>query len=365
MNNAFQLLITLAGVTLLFGCAQANGTMEAAARHALRLCRGHAVLLPPAFFLLAAVLAMVGPGAILSTALVAPFAMSTGARAGVAPFLIALMVGNGANAGNLSPFSTVGAIVVALMTRAGLGGHEFRVWFFHAAAHIAVALFAYLCFGGLKLFRQERAEAPPVPPRLDRRQIVTLAITGLWIGGVIALRLPLGWSALAAASVVLLLRLASAREAVRRMPWKIIALVVSISTAVGFLERAGGLDWFQDLFAKLATAQSVHAVIAFLTGVISAYSSTSGVVLPAFLPLAPGLAERLPGVDPLALSISINIGSALVDVSPLSTLGALCIAAAPKDADTRALFRNLMLWGLSMAFVGAGICYFASPLFEA
>jgi hypothetical protein len=153
MSSALQLLITLAGVTLLFGCAQANGTMEAAARHALRLCRGHAVLLPPAFFLLAAVLAMVGPGAILSTALVAPFAMSTGVRAGVPPFLIALMVGNGANAGNLSPFSTVGAIVVSLMARAGLGGHEFRVWFFHAAAHIAVASFAYVCFGGLKLFR--------------------------------------------------------------------------------------------------------------------------------------------------------------------------------------------------------------------
>jgi di/tricarboxylate transporter len=358
-------LITLAGVTLLFGCAQANGTMEAAARQALRLCRGHAVLLPPAFFFLAALLAMVGPGAILSTALVAPFAMSTGVRAGVPPLLIALMVGNGANAGNLSPFSTVGAIVTALMSRVGLGGHEFRIWFFHAAAHVAVGLFAYVCFGGLKLFRQKRAEGLPQPPPMERRHLATLAVTGLWIGSVIGFRWPLGWSALGAAAVLLLLRVAPLREAIRRMPWKIIALVVSISTAVSFLEQAGGLDWFQDLLARLATPESVHGVIAFLTGVISAYSSTSGVVLPAFLPLAPGLAERLPGVDPLALSISINIGSALVDVSPLSTLGALCIAAAPKGVNTRALFRNLMLWGLSMSAVGAAICYFASPLFAA
>ncbi|MDX2152879.1 MAG: hypothetical protein SFV54_19200 [Bryobacteraceae bacterium] len=51
---AFQLFVTLAGVTLLFGCAQANGTMEGAARHALRLCTGRAVLLPLAFFLMAA-----------------------------------------------------------------------------------------------------------------------------------------------------------------------------------------------------------------------------------------------------------------------------------------------------------------------
>ena len=90
---------------------------------------------------------------------------------------------------------------------------------------------------------------------------------------------------------------------------------------------------------------------------ISAYSSTSAVVLPAFLPLAPGLAARLPGVDPLALSITINIGSSLVDVSPLSTLGALCIAAAPATADARVLYRNLMLWGFAMVPAGALICF--------
>jgi hypothetical protein len=363
LNNALQLLVTLTGVTLLFGCAQANGTMEGAAKQALRLCRGQAVLLPPMFFLLAAVLAMVGPGAILSTALIAPFAMSTGTRAGVPPFLIALMVGNGANAGNLSPFSTVGVIVNGLMARVGLGGHELRVWFFHAAAHITVAVVAYMLFGGLGLWRQGRGEVPPAPPRMEPHHMLTLAITTGWIASVVFLRWPLGWSAFGAAAVLMLLRLASAREAIRRMPWKIIALVVGISTAVGLLEQAGGLAWFQDLLAHVSTPRSVHGMVAFLTGAISAYSSTSGVVLPAFLPLAPGLAERLPGVDPLALSITIVIGSALVDVSPLSTLGALCIAAAPPQVNAARLFRNLMIWGAAMAFVGAALCYFGAPVF--
>ena len=35
--------------------------------------------------------------------------------------------------------------------------------------------------------------------------------------------------------------------------------------------------------------------VAFVTGLISVYSSTSGVVLPAFLPTIPGLVERLGG----------------------------------------------------------------------
>jgi di/tricarboxylate transporter len=362
VSSALQLLITLVGVTLLFGCAQANGSIEGAARHALRLCHGRAVLLPPAFFLLAACLAMVGPGAILSTALVAPFAMNAGTRAGVPAFLIALMVANGANAGNLSPFSTVGVVVNGLMTRMGMGGHELRIWFFHGAAHVVVAAAAFLLFGGLRLSGRLEGEELVVP-RMRGRHVITLAVTAVWILGVLFLGLPLGWTAFAAAGILLALRVANVRDVFRHIPWRLIALVVSISTGVAFLEKAGGLNWFQDFAARVATPQSIHGVMAFLTGTISAYSSTSGVVLPAFLPLTPGLAERLPGVDPVALAITVNIGSALVDVSPLSTLGALCIAAAPPNSDT-ALFRKLLLWGLSMTFAGAVICYWASPLFS-
>ena len=98
-------------------------------------------------------------------------------------------------------------------------------------------------------------------------------------------------------------------------------------------------------------------VTAFSTGFISIYSSTSGVVLPAFLPTVPGLAEQLIGVQPLAIASSMNIGGHLVDVSPLSTLGALCMAAAPSSEDSRKLFNQLMAWGLSMTVVGGLVCY--------
>lgn len=367
MNAALQLLITLTGVTLLFGCAEANGTTDRVIRKALRLTGGRARLLPPMFFVLAAAAAMVGPGAILSTAFIAPFAMNAGLRAGLSPFLIALMVCNGANAGNMSPFSTVGAIASGLMTQAGLGGHEFRVWFFHGAAHVLVAVAAYVLFGGREVNQVVVTAADQTAQpgtELDRRHIITVCVTAAWIAAVILFRVPLGWSALAAASLLLLTRVASLRAALARMPWKVIALVVGISTAIGFAEKAGGLEWLKDTVASISTARSVHAVLAFITGVISAYSSTSGVVLPAFLPLAPSIAARVPGTDPLALSITTVIGSALVDVSPLSTLGALCVAATPPEHGPGALFRKLLLWGLSMTVVGALFCYLASPLFS-
>jgi hypothetical protein len=102
----------------------------------------------------------------------------------------------------------------------------------------------------------------------------------------------------------------------------------------------------------------VTGVVAFLTGVVSVYSSTSGVVLPAFLPIVPGLAAQMPGASALGIAMSMNIGGHLVDMSPLSTLGALCMAGAPPD-ETRPLFNKLLAWGLSMTVVGAVLCYLA------
>jgi hypothetical protein len=73
--------------------------------------------------------------------------------------------------------------------------------------------------------------------------------------------------------------------------------------------------------------------------------------------MIPGLIQKLSGGNALALADSVNVGAHLVDVSPLSTLGALCLAHAAKEVDTRILYRQLLAWGLSMAVVGALYCY--------
>jgi hypothetical protein len=123
------------------------------------------------------------------------------------------------------------------------------------------------------------------------------------------------------------------------------------------------MEMFTTLLSRLASPDTIYGVMAFVTGAISTYSSTSGVVLPTFLPTVPGVIENLGGGNPLALSLSINVGASLVDVSPLSTLGALCVAAVADGAEGRRLFRQLLIWGVSMTLVGALLSQFlAVPL---
>jgi Na+/H+ antiporter NhaC len=134
-------------------------------------------------------------------------------------------------------------------------------------------------------------------------------------------------------------------------------MMSGVTVLIALMEDTGGLDLFTAALARLATPQTITGVIAFVTGLISVYSSTSGVVLPAFLPTIPGLIERLGGGDPLAIAASMNIGAHLVDLSPLSTTGALCIAAVASGESIRSVFNKLLIWGLSMTIVGGILCY--------
>ena len=352
------LFITLTGVTLLFAVAKANGTLELLARRAARLVRGHVALLPILFFALAFALSAIGPGAIASVALVAPLAMPTGARAGISNLLTAIMVGTGANAGNLSPISTTGAMVATMMNRLTLGGNEWRFFAAMFVAHVAAAALAYMLFGGWRLLRGGAIAvvAREAIEPLGRRHWTTIGVTLVWILAVVVLRAHVGLAAFAAATTLIILRVADERETIRGVPFDVILMVCGVSMLIALLERTGGLALFTRLLAGLASPVTLPGVIAFVTGLISTYSSTIGVVLPTFIPMSPSLVQQVGGGNAVTVAVAITVGASLVDVSPLSTLGALCVGSVTDPEASRRLFRQLLIWGLSMCVAGALFC---------
>ncbi len=355
-----QLFLTLTGVTLLFSLAQSNGTLDRITHHAVRVCRGNRGVIPVMFFVLGAALSSMGPGNISTAALLAPLAMATAAQSGIPLFLMAIMVGNGANSGALSPFAPTGIIVNGLMARNGLQGLEVQTYLYNLAAHAMVAFAGYALFGGLKLFGEGRVAAPALEDGSDgafkRRHWITIGVIATLILSVIFAQINVGMGAFVGAVILVLSHSADDGEAVKRMPWRVIVMVCGVTVLIALVERAQGIDLLVSLVAKVSSPNTVTFVVALLTALVSVYSSTSGVVLPAFLPMVPGLAAALPGASALAIASSMNIGGHLVDVSPLSTIGALCLAGAPTDA-SRLLFNKLLAWGLSMSVIGALLCY--------
>jgi Na+/H+ antiporter NhaD/arsenite permease-like protein len=377
-----DLFLTLVGVTLLFSQAKVNGTLDRVAHAGVRACRGNRGVMPIMFFTLALGLSSIGAGNIASAALVAPMAMAVAGRARIPAFLMTIMVAHGAIAGALSPFAPTGIIADLLLTRIGISGYRWHAYLNNLYANTAVAMAGYLIFGGWRLFSRGSIEgkdgassdssdrvgpAVAVGPDedssitraepLEPRHRVTLAFIAILIIGVIGFNVHVGMGAFAAAAVLTLLRMADEREAIRAMPWSVILMVCGVSVLTNLLERTGGIDLFTVLIARLSTQRSVTGVVAFVTGLISVYSSTSGVVLPTFLPTIPKLVTHLGGGDPRAIATAMIVGGHLVDCSPLSTIGALCVACASPFEDRRALFNKVLAWGLSMSIVGAGLCY--------
>lgn len=362
-----ELFLTLVGVTLLFAQAQANGTLERLALRAVRACRGSVALLPLTYFLLALGLATIGAGNIAAAALIAPMAMATAGRLGIPAALMAVVVAHGAIAGALSPFSPTGLIAAGLMERIGLAGHEWPTYLTNLAANTMMGAAAYGLLGGRALLRRggktglvEAAtdgEVPAADPPFERAHRVTLALVAALIVGAVAFKVHVGLGAFAAAALLSALRMGDDREAFRTVPWSVILLVCGVTVLTTLMEKTGGIDLFTSLLVRLSNTQTITGIIAFASAVLSVYSSTSGVVLPALLPGIPALVRKLGGGDPLAIAYAINIGGHLVDVSPLSTIGALCVASISPHEDRRRVFNIVLAWGLAMAVVAGLLCY--------
>jgi Na+/H+ antiporter NhaD/arsenite permease-like protein len=355
------MFIVLVGVTYLFGLAKHNGTLERLAQVAIGLIKGNALAAPWLFFILAAILSTIGAGNIGAVALLAPVAMTIAWETGVGAFLMTIALICGANAGTFSPFALTGLIANGLIAKQGLTMNPWsQVYLPNLVAQTFLALLCYaLFFVRIKHSRRHaplEIKTPPLNVALTFHQQLTLGAILLLIVCTVFLKTDIGFLSILLACGLALIHVRDGHEAIKHIPWDIILMVCGVNMLIGILEMLGGLGLFTDLIAKVSTPYTVTAVIAFITGIISAFSSSSGVVLPTFIPLVPELIEKIGGGNAVAIISSINVGAHLVDISPLSSLGALCVASAIHK-DKEKLFRQLLGFGLMMALAGSVICF--------
>jgi di/tricarboxylate transporter len=357
-----SLFLMLAGVTYLFALAQVNGTLEKITKYAIKSVRGKVGLLPIVLFFLAFILSSIGPGHISISALLAAPAMLLAEEVGIPPLLMALVVGNGAQAGAMSPIAPTGIIAQGILEKMGVTGFGFTLWMNMLVTHVAASALAYFLFGGLKLWKikdQGKLESLlniEVEP-FNKQQITTLVGVAALILGVVVFKLDVGLGAFGIGAILSLLKVADESKAIKAMPWNTILMVTGVTVLVSLMSKIGGMDLFADIMAKFSTPFTATLVIGFIAAIISAYASTSGVILPAFLPMAPLLLTKIGGGSLLALISTIVVAGHLTDMSPLSTTGAVFIAQAGEKTDKSKIFRDMMIWGLSMSVVGAVISW--------
>ena len=379
--NAFplSLFMILVGVTFLFGMAQTNGTMEKLTAYSIRACKGNTALVPIIIYILATFITTIGPGNIAGCALMAPVAMAIASKVKMPAFLMTLLVVGACNGAAFSPFAPTGiisnGIIAKVAPELGIPADYLNTlaWKIHFNSTIAqgfVNIGGFFVMGGLKWMREQKGaaldidELAPKPEPFNAAQKTTLLLVAILIILVVVPGLPgvkgtlpktitnmlsnVGSISFVLSIVLMLTGYGDSKAAVKVMPWSVIMMVCGVSVLIDVMDKAGGLNFLVEVMASVAGPTTICFWTAFVPAVISAYSSSSGVVMPMFLPMTPGLVE-LTGGDPIAIISAIDVGSHLVDTSPLSTLGALCIASAGEEEDKGVLFRKLLIWGLSMS----------------
>ncbi|MHC1757999.1 MAG: SLC13 family permease [Negativicutes bacterium] len=385
-----SLFMILVGVTFLFGMAQTNGTMEKLTAYSVRVCKGNTAIVPLIIFLLTTFVTTIGPGNIAGCALMAPIAMAIATRVGMPAFLMTLVVVGASNGAAFSPFAPTGIISNGIIAKIAPSMPELTkqmsldalAWKIHFNSEVAqgiVNIGGFFLLGGWAWIQKQRGttididELAPKPEPFDKHQVLTLSMIALLIVLVVVPGLPgmkamlpkaflnmlsnVGSVAFILSCVLMLAGSGDSKKAVKVMPWFVIMMVCGVTVLIEVMDKSGGLKALVKIIGAVSNPVTVNAWLGLITGVISAYSSSSGVVMPMFLPMVPGLIKEIGGGNPIALISSINIGAHLVDSSPLSTLGALCIACAGDHEDKAKLFRNLLIWGLSMSVVGAFVCW--------
>ncbi|WP_326627687.1 hypothetical protein OIE67_32670 [Nonomuraea fuscirosea] len=394
-----SLFVILVGVTLLFAIATNNGTVDWLVRAAVHLVRGRLAAIPPVVFVISALLTAVGAPAPAVAAILAPIAFGFAAEYRIHAMLIGLMVAHGTQAGAFSPISVLGGIVNGVTADANLPGNNLVLFLASFAFNAAAAVVVFFVFGGRELLRRGTLESLPGAPapsgaissgavssgaassvagpdgdetsgasggggvttattrdtttggglRLTPHQALTLTgIVALCVA-VLVFKLDVGLTAVTVAVVLSLTSPKTNKGAVERVAWPTVLLICGVVTYVGVLQEIGTVDYVGSAVAAIGIPLLVALLICYVGGVVSAFASTVG-ILGALVPLAVPLLSQ-GSLGPIAMIAALSVSSAIVDVSPFSTTGALLVANVRGMARDD-FYRKLLAYGAVIVLVG-------------
>ena len=388
-----DIMILLAGVTYFFAIAQENGTVDKIIDWALERVGSSAVLLPAVFFVITGCIAAMG--APLAGLVMMPVGMQVARKYGVDYALMGLAICFAIGAGGFAPTSLYGIVTYSTAHDAGIDLSPFLLFGIAVAVYLVMLVVAYFMYGR-SLFSKttvsaaEHASVGSAQSTISRGsasassvafgeddedealfdssttdeagesspftfvQILTVIFMVGLIGSVVVLAAlgqepDIGLLCFMFGAILALVDPKTGKAAIPKIDWPTVLLVGGIITFVGVLQNMGAVDLLGEGAESIGSPLIAAFVLCIVGGLVSAFASTTG-ILAALVPLAlPLIAAG--GVPGWALIAALGVCSAVVDVSPFSTLGATVVATAPVEDKPR-LTRILVKFGMSMVVIG-------------
>lgn len=386
----------IVGITLLFGIARVNGTVDLIVSGALKLVRGKRWAIVWLMFVLGA--GLMTMGSVLAVGMLAPIAMPIAKRYKIDPLLMGMMISHGVLGAAFSPITVYGAFTNGWLQSAGLPTNPLALYLIPLGLSFVLALALFLVRGrdllksdgqvididdftgsgagpttptsdprggtlvGASTSSQQGVTArsgagpmvvttgptKPGPDRLEEIEatsftpirILTLIGMGALLIGSAVFQLDVGVCSMVIAAVLLMLAPTKHKPAVDNVTWSAVLLVCGMLTYMSVMRENGTLQFLGDAAAALSSPILTALILCYAVAAVSAVGSsigTLGIVLPLASPLL-----MLGELGLVGFIAALSFSAVIVDVSPLSSNGVMVLANAQvpdRDAFQKTLFK--------------------------
>lgn len=355
-----NLFFTIMTITFFYGFAISNGTLEKIAVKTVYAARKVAFSIPIVCYLLAFIMTAIGPGPYAVYVFLAPIIMAIAEEIKMNKILAAIIVVSGVVAGCFSNYGVGGSITRGYIEAAGYVDmatqYTSRVFWNTFLAETILFFIAYIFFKGYKVGSTNINKPEAFTPKQRITLILMFGTIGLVIvpsilasfipnSTILALlkaKLDISFISIFAALLAILFKVGSEKEALKQVPWNTIILISGIGMLISVAVEAGAIDLLAEWFSSKTSSSSAPIILSLVSGTMSFFASTLGVVMPTLYPIVPKIAESA-GLAPTTLFSIITISGSFVGISPFSSGGALTLSGVTDEDMRDKLFKQLLI----------------------
>ena len=328
---------------LFFSLLQQNGTLEKVSKKLISFCGNNTFLVPVIIYLVSFILSAAGPGAISVQSVTVMFAVSLAVQMDASPVLMGAMAILGAVGGTASPIALTGIIVNDLLAQMNM---EVSI------ANFACAVVTYIVLGGYKL-RRSAGEAAAVKEHFTKEQTISLVALLIMVVMVVGFSYDVGLICFTLSLVLILLRTADEKKAIKMIPWNVLILIAGVSVLMNITQTMGGIELLSNILASFMNSVTAAPLMGFTGGLMSWFSSANGVVFPTLIPTVPDISAQVGGASVMQMIVAIVCSATVAGISPLSTGGSLIMASYTQESgcdekEQQKLFGQLFMLSAGM-----------------
>lgn len=321
-----SLFLRLLGIMFMLSIVQSNGTIEKLTRKLAALSGSTVKLIPFAMYILFIGVAAAGAGGPAGLAIAAIVTVPIAYQLKISPMMLAPAACWGTFAGT-TELSITGILLKTISAEVGISINMVS-YFFTALVMQTIVFLVWYVLSGWPRFKTDLSVTYDKGEPMDKANWISLGGLVFMVFLSIVLKVDIGLAGFASAALLILIPgVVDEKKAISGISWGTLVLVGGMGILISTVDAVGGIDLLSDMLSSIMTIGTAPAIVSAMSSLLSLVSSTTGVVMPTFIPTMPGVVEALGGGNAAELAYAVTLGASQTAISPLSTGGALILAA--------------------------------------